>query len=143
MKIALLFSGLLTNNNGDHNVKFSGNHYLEQCFKQIKKHILDVNPNCIIDIYFYSWKSNNHDVDDKIIEDIINLYKPKKYKFTNEKENNRFLSKMKGNKLVFNLLEEEYDLCAFMRADVYINKNIEFSNYDLTKIYHNDGMPSQ
>jgi hypothetical protein len=137
MRIALLFSGLVSNPNGDAN---NGIHYAIPCYEHIVKHIIAPNVNKhTIDTYFYCWGKTSF-----ITNLLCELYRPVTYRFTEEQLDNNFLSKMKGNHLVFSLAKDkEYDLYVFLRPDIIFNADINFDRYDIDKIYHNDGRPTE
>jgi hypothetical protein len=137
MRIALLFSGLISNPNGDCN---NGKHYALPCYNHINNYIIEPNSQKhTIDTYFYCWGKQS-DTTDLLCE----LYRPVAYRFTEEQENNNFLSKMKGNQLVFSLAKDtQYDMYMFLRPDIIFNADIDFDRYDIDKIYHNDGRPTE
>ena len=143
MKIALIFSGIITNQKGDINAE-TKLHYIEPCYLKYKKHLLNSNLLHDIDIYIHLWVQNPGSQKTKEkIKKINDLYKPKKILVQICEEKNNFVSKYKSNKRAFDLITEDYDLCFFSRLDIIINKNIDFNKYDKQKIYHNDGMPNQ
>tara|TARA_B100000945_G_C20422230_1_gene618620 strand:+ start:1234 stop:1935 length:702 start_codon:yes stop_codon:yes gene_type:complete len=139
MNASLIFTGSLSNVKGD---LFQGKHYLEPCFKQIKKHIFTPNSDWKIDTYFHMW-TNENEKDKKIIRKIRELYNPLKSEFSLGIIKNNFISKMKSNWNAFQLIEKEYDLYIFLRPDIYFNKTIQLSTYNSKEIYHNNGMKKE
>ncbi len=136
MKASFIFTGSLSNVKGD---LFNGKHYLEPCYEQIKKHIIIPNQDWEIESYFYMWINESEEEKD-IIKKIIEIYKPVKAEFTLGLIKNNFISKMKSNWKAFQLIEKEYDLYIFLRPDIYFDKTIKLSKYNLKEIYHNNGM---
>ena len=136
MKASLIFTGSLTNVKGD---VYNGTHYLEPCYEQIIKHITSPNKDWEIDSYFHMWSDGTAE-ENNIIEKILKLYKPIKAEFTSGLIKNNFISKMKSNWKAFNLIEKKYDLYIFLRPDIYFNKTLNLSEYNLEDIYHNNGM---
>jgi hypothetical protein len=146
-KVLLVFTGLIDSPLGNWGPwpkqQHNGTHYLIPCYESIKKNIIDANKDYTVDTLFYCWGSDNN-----LISQINDIYKPVKSKFTQENLENRFFSKMKGNKLAWGLAKtldtiHEYKYIMFLRPDIIFFKPIHFDSYKYTDIYHNDGRPDQ
>ena len=142
-KILLVFTGLIDSPLGNYGPwpkkQHDGTHYLIPCYDSIKKNIIDANKDYTVDTLFYCWGSDNN-----LISKIIDTYNPIKSRFTQENLENRFFSKMKGNKLAWGLAKtldtiQEYKYIMFLRPDIIFFKPIYFDSYTYTNIYHNDG----
>ena len=142
MKVALCLSGvvgkLYTNKKGyqwEGDIDFKIGHHF------FKKHLLDIND---VDVFIHCW-------DEKYEDEIVKLYKPKKYIFEKQIEfegkqlRTRFIkSRWYGAKQVMNLkkeYEEEngftYDAVMWARFDVGIFKDFKFTEIvdDLDAMY--------
>lgn len=140
-RILLLFTGVLDSKKGNCNL-LTGTHYLKPCYESVLTHIIKPNINYKIDVLFYCWGT-----DIQIINNLIQLYNPILYKFTSVQLDNQFFSKMKGNKLAWELAQsldtQNYKYCMFLRPDIIFFKPILFDTYNYNNIYHNDGRPDQ
>jgi hypothetical protein len=122
-------------------------------YKSIKRHIIDANPDYVVDIFIHSWSTD-------LEGSLVSLYKPKLSLF---EENSVYFSEIEGkcsskddfggishslsiNK-VLELKEKsesdmgkEYDIVILFRPDVLIWTDMVFSKYDLSYFY-TDGHP--
>lgn len=128
----------------DDNINNFVNYYA--CYKSIKKHIIDCNPDYDIDVYIHMWYQN-----EQMKQELINMYNPVKYVFADNKDYmNMFEEKcvsigdekksFKGNiSRLYSICESfklcldsniDYDLMISYRPDLLLWKNMDFNTYD-------------
>lgn len=118
----------------------------EECYKTYKNHIIDINN---ADVFIHSWSV-------EVEEELINLYKPKKYIFQPQKSFNkerkrftvkpdaayRSLSKWYSFGQVSKLRQDyefennfKYDWVMFSRFDTLFFVDMDFSTYEPNHLY--------
>jgi hypothetical protein len=116
-----------------------GNIPFKECYDTYKKHIIDINK---ADVFIHSW---SNDVEDEV----LSLYKPKKYTFEKNKEFKhtfthkpesafRSLSRWYSTRESLKLKNEyeiehgfKYDCVMLIRFDILFSVDLDFKNYDL------------
>ena len=152
MKTALCLYGLVGGRGGKDGI--GGDVPFEECYKSYKKHIIDINN---ADIFIHSWS-------DCLENEIVDLYKPKMYKFSKQKMFNkeidmpaiitkvppnnkrdyrfRSLSRWYSVKQSLELKSTyefnnnfKYDCVMLIRLDMLFFVNLCFNDYDLKYFY--------
>ena len=152
MKVAVCLYGLVGGKEGKDGV--GGDIPFEKCYKRYKNHIIDRND---ADVFIHSWSQHLED-------EIIDLYKPKIYKFQKQKmfkkeidmtpkitkvpvdnrKDYRFrsLSRWYSVKQVLELKaayelsnDFRYDCVMITRFDTLFFVDLDFNNYELKNLY--------
>ena len=153
-KVALCISGKVGNKEGHTGLKKSDFSILNKGFHHYKKHIIDKND---ADVFIHCW-------DKEFEEEIIKLYKPKKYIFEEQKlfkipryvkgsqrpwqfknaftRNQSTYSKWYSNKIVNSLRREyeeevnmKYDFVMTTRFDIAFEKDVIFNQFNNQYFY--------
>tara|TARA_B110001469_G_C9641161_1_gene322539 strand:+ start:12 stop:761 length:750 start_codon:yes stop_codon:yes gene_type:complete len=132
---------------------YSNNSYVpyKSCYISIMKHIVQANPDCEFDFFIQSW---NCDLE----EDLINLYKPKKTLFEDQRQYTDLINRNKIGRYAYTaqklsiqksleiMLEYtnknniKYDRVIIYRPDVLLWKDMKLSNYNKDIIYVNHSL---